>query len=317
MSSSHSVGHGDGSHSRPYRSKRHRPCDVCRRRKHGCFTDQRGPCRACQKLGVQCTFIDAPRKRTNGQAQAQQRSFSRPSPISFGFTDLFADAADPGVEPSVEVTETNNHGNSLLAINDDPDVNQRNYAATGPEISVAPVHTDFWLPESSFLDPSLGLLAPFSEETATIESQQSPHVEQDPMVSATLQPRHDGGLNHQNTLVHKHHDRASRNHSNHPQSVRSLASSSGGSPAQYSVLAGEVDPYLLRHMRFKDDGTCDFGQFQYRCLAQNEWQDYSQGSHHTFPVHFLISSPPDYGAEADFGLSKLMTPDCGVRLISL
>src|SRR5687767_11888701 len=49
--------------SRPYRSKRHRPCDVCRRRKHACIFEGEPPCRVCRELSTSCSFKDPPKKR--------------------------------------------------------------------------------------------------------------------------------------------------------------------------------------------------------------------------------------------------------------
>lgn len=49
--------------ARPYRSKRQRPCDVCRRRKHACRLDGPPPCTICRLLKTNCTFDQPPVKR--------------------------------------------------------------------------------------------------------------------------------------------------------------------------------------------------------------------------------------------------------------
>ncbi|KAJ6119160.1 hypothetical protein N7523_003440 [Penicillium sp. IBT 18751x] len=49
--------------ARPYRSKRHRPCDQCRSRKLGCQTDTGLPCQRCRAAKLDCTFDNPPPKR--------------------------------------------------------------------------------------------------------------------------------------------------------------------------------------------------------------------------------------------------------------
>lgn len=49
--------------TRPYRSKRSRPCDICRGRKGYCRIEDAPPCQRCRKLNVACTFIEGPAKR--------------------------------------------------------------------------------------------------------------------------------------------------------------------------------------------------------------------------------------------------------------
>lgn len=49
--------------ARPYRSKRHRPCDQCRSRKLGCQTDDGIPCQRCRAARLDCTFANPPPKR--------------------------------------------------------------------------------------------------------------------------------------------------------------------------------------------------------------------------------------------------------------
>ncbi|KAI9925600.1 hypothetical protein AWENTII_012739 [Aspergillus wentii] len=49
--------------SRPYRSKRQRPCDQCRQRKLACQTDGGLPCLRCKTADLDCTFAHPPPKR--------------------------------------------------------------------------------------------------------------------------------------------------------------------------------------------------------------------------------------------------------------
>lgn len=48
---------------RPYRSRRNRPCDYCRRRKIRCTMISPGNCTLCQKNGSKCTFVNEPEKK--------------------------------------------------------------------------------------------------------------------------------------------------------------------------------------------------------------------------------------------------------------
>lgn len=53
--------------SRPYRSKRQRPCDQCRERKLGCQTDAGLPCARCRSADMRCTFAKPPPRRPRRQ----------------------------------------------------------------------------------------------------------------------------------------------------------------------------------------------------------------------------------------------------------
>lgn len=54
----------EGSQStRHYRSRKQKPCDLCRERKACCVRGQGGDCLLCSKRGRRCTFISKPLKR--------------------------------------------------------------------------------------------------------------------------------------------------------------------------------------------------------------------------------------------------------------
>lgn len=57
------VAPDDFSSNRPYRSKRHRPCDTCRARKVCCRIDTEPPCYLCRKNGTTCTYLQLPTKK--------------------------------------------------------------------------------------------------------------------------------------------------------------------------------------------------------------------------------------------------------------
>ncbi|KAJ5897208.1 hypothetical protein N7504_007496 [Penicillium tannophilum] len=62
--------------ARPYRSKRHRPCDQCRGRKLGCQIDDGLPCQRCRASKLDCTFDAPPPKRVR---LSQSLSVAEPS----------------------------------------------------------------------------------------------------------------------------------------------------------------------------------------------------------------------------------------------
>lgn len=50
--------------ARPFRSRKQRPCDACRKKKSRCAILQHGsPCVECQQTGRLCTFIEQPAER--------------------------------------------------------------------------------------------------------------------------------------------------------------------------------------------------------------------------------------------------------------
>ncbi|EFX05162.1 fungal specific transcription factor domain containing protein [Grosmannia clavigera kw1407] len=48
---------------RQYKSRRNRPCDLCRSRKAACVITTRPPCDLCRTKGLQCTFVKGPGAR--------------------------------------------------------------------------------------------------------------------------------------------------------------------------------------------------------------------------------------------------------------
>ncbi|PLB45786.1 fungal-specific transcription factor domain protein [Aspergillus steynii IBT 23096] len=102
--------------SRPYRSKRHRPCDQCRERKLGCQTDDGLPCIRCRSADIACTFDHPPPKRPRRessqsswlwdevtpddlQPSTQPLEQQQPPPIgqTFSLDDLPVDGVSPAV----------------------------------------------------------------------------------------------------------------------------------------------------------------------------------------------------------------------------
>ncbi|KAF7369833.1 hypothetical protein MVEN_00316200 [Mycena venus] len=106
------------SSSRPYRSRKNRPCDRCRSRKQRCITKPSGTCLNCQISAVACTFdspaaADAPRPRNkkaeskpktgNGMAEAGS---SRPLSRSYGSSG-YTSPSIPLASPTVKLERHN------------------------------------------------------------------------------------------------------------------------------------------------------------------------------------------------------------------
>ncbi|KAF9891763.1 hypothetical protein FE257_003244 [Aspergillus nanangensis] len=74
--------------ARPYRSKRHRPCDQCRERKLGCQTDGGLPCIRCRSADLPCTFENPPPKRPRRDSPSWiQQGSHKASPESSAYPD--------------------------------------------------------------------------------------------------------------------------------------------------------------------------------------------------------------------------------------
>ncbi|KAI5460944.1 hypothetical protein BGZ63DRAFT_357995 [Mariannaea sp. PMI_226] len=113
------------------------------------------------------------------------------------------------------------------------------------------------------------------------------------------------------------------------QPARALDPQDGSLTSQFFGPSGETDPYLLRHMRFSEEGSCNFGQFQYRSLYQGTTRTELSPSdnNNAFPVHFMISAPrnpfskdgseePEEHTQRE-DLDRLVDPELGARLVGL
>ena len=80
------------------------------------------------------------------------------------------------------------------------------------------------------------------------------------------------------------------------------------------MLSGEMDSYLLQHMRFSEKATYDFGQFVYTSMTPA-----APGDTKIFPVHFIASKHSDEGREKRSlrDLEKLVPLDVITRLVGL
>jgi hypothetical protein len=374
--------------ARPYRSKRHRPCDVCRRRKQACSLYDNLPCRVCRELGTECTFNDPPSKRLRTEQQPQQRvyapssvahsntAYNRPTLRGQSSRHRALSTNAEGVDESI----TNNNGTHDDTPNGESDHprsrgcgggcdggggGEGNTVTTNPvwtqdetySTSLAPQVRDIGM--GSGVEPqvdSLGLLV-----ECDVGSQMLNPIQHDMWYLASLWDSNFNGsvlqlmangfagdMNgnyHQEGLFEmldenplstnlpvseqarpQRNSAPKKNNASNVDarghSARSLDILDQGCSTQYIGLSGDIDPYLLQHARFSDDGTCDFGQFQYRRLAgSSSMEGYSH-----CPTHFVISPAklsedgitrptPDHNIELN--LNNIISPEIGSRLVGL
>lgn len=201
---------------RQHRSRKNRPCDLCRVRKVACKIQTTPPCDLCISKGQQCTFEKAPgprkRRRLDGELRDEssiisnpQATFaygrgpesSRPLDTAFGFDDF-----------------SHNHGNSegLVRTVHDTVVQGPTDAVISrlaPDMPSPSTHTDHGFPRQVYSMSSLE------------NSRRS-----------CAQPGRDVRLswnedtNHQNSLLHQ--------------------------PVTYVGPSGDLDPMLLAHRSYQD-----------------------------------------------------------------
>lgn len=83
---------------RKYRSKKQRPCDLCRSRKTHCrITGSEATCELCKKLSRQCTFVQKPLRRAQ-KSQANGENTDRPSPPQPNVMSGGDSQHDPGLQ---------------------------------------------------------------------------------------------------------------------------------------------------------------------------------------------------------------------------
>lgn len=97
-----------GRHGRKYRSKKQRPCDLCRTRKTQCKLQGDGvDCELCQRLGRQCSFVVGPVSRKyrrrgegeEGEGEEEQESGGGGDENATGRAMVDGGMYDPDVDP--------------------------------------------------------------------------------------------------------------------------------------------------------------------------------------------------------------------------
>lgn len=298
---------------RPYRSKRHRPCDVCRRRKHACIYEDRLPCKVCRDLGTACTFDEPPTKRRRQTRQAHNPSVSRQrslSPVDHR-TNVNDDAPsyvwslnpnNPSVDLEASDPGTSRSGDATSVSEDTAVLQMLQHES----------HHNMWFTmldptSASFLLESEGMVVDELNSYQIDASFQPPSRPPSPLKirGKTNQARYAPGFLAQG------------------QSIRQLDSTDESVSAQFFGPSGEMDPYLLQHMLFPEDGKVAFGQFQYRQLMSPSSHD-ERESH--IPANFLthVNTPPKLPPPEesvpqthDVLLENLISAEQGSRLIGL
>lgn len=82
---------------RKYRSKKQRPCDLCRSRKTHCrIMGSDSTCELCKKLSRQCTFVQKPLRRAQN-SQMNSDTIDRQSPPQPNAMPANESQHDPGL----------------------------------------------------------------------------------------------------------------------------------------------------------------------------------------------------------------------------
>lgn len=312
----------DQHHLRPYRSKRYRPCDTCRRRKHACYIENQPPCRTCRVLDSQCTFDEPPSKRRRHEHVDAPQATGLAQPLVSSSVD----------EDDVEEEDGVVAGNSAVTWAQTEDVATRNDRVAvnfnDPNSFLDPLlpatgNHDMWYATAMFETDMSALLGDCSDYPSFNLSSRMPSGLPSPLLNNATQV--DRGSRHQSTAQAQvlTSSAESDNVTSQPQSLFSLDAAHEPSPlayTQYLGLSGEIDPYLLQHMRFSAEGSCSFGQFQYLRAAVGSAG--VVGDNTQIPVHFINTvHKRDFKDEASALVAKeldaLIPPEVGVRLIGL
>lgn len=292
--------------ARPYRSKRLRPCDTCRQRKHACQLQDKPPCASCRNLGVACTFKNPPSKRAQrnhpqnfpevGQPMMIQDLLGLQESSLPEFSDL---GADIDFFEDIQLPQLSHPG--LLRATPPP-VAQNILCNAGENEYVSerrqqnPRVSQVSLPST---------VAPFAAGT----------IDSFPPTSLSSLFPGEGSCTDSIPAASRYLS-AQAGDSEASRLKQSLDNAAGYS-VQYSGLSGEMDPYLLRHFRFPDVGTAKFFKVHYRQLAPESPSD--------IPVHFRLTShdiadslTPETSLSSGRELLENLVPvHLGVRLVGL
>ncbi|ETS82668.1 hypothetical protein PFICI_04544 [Pestalotiopsis fici W106-1] len=326
------------SSARPYRSKRHRPCDSCRRRKQACCLEGQPPCRLCVELRIACTFNDPPSKRRRTGTQ-------QPSPLTcslesndsdivegFEATDCDLDAASDGGHGSTndapwEFTHMATSGdvsNVTIDLGPDPQVSDTHDGNLDGRLM--PSH-DMWYLASlwdvnqsgSMMHPTaaVGEVEANENEIGLLNFSTRSPVLPSPRQSAT-QPAGNTSISAETALYYT---------TSHSYPARVPVPLQQDKTTNYLSPSSDLDPYLLQHMRFPADGISNFKHFQYRVLASKATTSSAQqrSSEHS-PAYFIVNkrttleNGDDMNApkpDSSLNLEDLVNPQVGSCLVGL
>ncbi|RDW66463.1 hypothetical protein BP6252_10098 [Coleophoma cylindrospora] len=280
MNDHQTTGTGTGSSfTRPYRSKRNRPCDVCRSRKVYCRIEETPPCQLCRKLDVPCTFVEGPAKR-----QQTTGAFQESSAIAASLATNTAITTEQFVADQVSNLNSGAYASNVFQHNQvsgyqDAGLSRDDGLRQSPG---APFGTDrvgsdtsFNFDMMDFGNPSFGEIDAAAPEGATNSD-----------AAAVLQGQE--VLGDDQDLVNENH-----------QGRHAMVSETGVPPAEYPIdgkesvhglyfgLSGETDPYLLRHYRYDEHGEFRMWKLIFRQAANDLYND--------LPREQSVQSPNDMG----------------------
>ncbi|XXH04751.1 hypothetical protein Hte_011173 [Hypoxylon texense] len=344
------------SQGRPYRSKRHRPCDICRRRKQACCLEDAAPCRLCQELRTPCTFNDPPSKRRRNELRSPARA-SRPSPLSAqnrerdngnesGITNAFdieegsegteADASgqDGGVVDTSWALGHSDMAETNHAVNMDACSNPQMAGIDKPDRLMQPSTHDMWY-LASLWDPNASGSVMHSMPNSAMGGRDASNFQSEnifPMLdlsatSPVLPSSRQSAIQESTTPGSASAETIPHDTDIHSQPTQPTEALEQECSNPYLGLLSDLDPCLLQHMQFSSEGIFNFRHFGYRRLINRLG---SNGSRHTStkptPAYFLMGKrtqdegdavTPDSGSAPKTDLEALITPEVGSRLVGL
>ncbi|RFU34250.1 hypothetical protein B7463_g2069, partial [Scytalidium lignicola] len=295
--------------SRPYRSKRARPCDLCRSRKACCRIYIAPPCGLCEKLGMDCSFIKSPSKRRSRgprrDADSQVRhEVAWPETASASTTGTQLPGLDRAGQDRADIIEPFQQPEPS-----GPGSESRSQRRPGDEIARGAAMPLLPSPSDLGLDTAY-MHFDYSQHGDTVanmleEANLTNHYDAENddfanLMSGGHMDASGGDLDsgRENAEFREaalmQTDTSSHDSPRVPQQrlVLNSIDDKRGTNAQYFGLSGESDPYLLRHYRYDDRG--EFNQFKlsYRRVADDDSSAEWPFSHHPngIPVYFKISA---------------------------
>lgn len=334
---------------RAYRSKKQRPCDLCRTRKIQCkLRAERADCELCQRLERQCTFVLGPvrrryRPRVNGDGPATMNASSAGGAFEFrDNTNTATQLSEAHIaEPESEMDMEPDHQHTSMS--------------GRPELQLD-MGNGFWLPQvdshqpfgtreaSSLLEHWYTMGSPFGAVDQAADRNEEAaglgNLTQGPLMGSDSRLFHHAP--HQGNT-------SARLGSQDFQAVSGSASHSSASPASVSRsscsdwppdfsleakkgysnhligLSCESDPFLLRQYRYNNHDEHHMFRLDFRKI--------SDGTEHQ-PLQFMMSDEAIWQADiratekilsggdgseaADAAvLAKIVSQDLGARLIKL
>ncbi|KAH8806111.1 fungal-specific transcription factor domain-containing protein [Xylogone sp. PMI_703] len=280
---------------RKYRSKRQRPCDLCRKRKTQCkILKVNSACELCIKLNRECTFIFQPQRRdrpacrdTSNSSQGASANSATATATNQGVSAVLS---TPG--PNLEIGDINFDIDALLrdfGNNQSPslysnfDIQLPKDTASGDNNRYFPQHASgrgYDSAPSSFSPPRAVHGSHEASDGSTSTS--SPNHRQ----SSTLH------MSSPVQLTGMHQDTESSNLGEYSLDRRA------GYSSQLIGLSGESDPFLLRHFSYRASDNYPMFKLDYRKMVDDtNLQQYATDAEPLhiprlpageFPVQFMM-----------------------------